>query len=202
MTCGVLLVAWVTGQWVTLTRHMRTPHGVTCHWGTRHCWSLRMGDAVGLLHGPRSQEAASTAVRRLLLQRQLSGAGGVSAAGSAAGMCVCRLTPSLHSAHRRLLCRLLQCTLEDLNRYSYWWLHCEEARPAWADDFPHLAALRNHVRRALLAANLEVCFVRWCVDVCVLKTTKRRPSVCVYVCVGGGARGGGMELCVYAQDRG
>ncbi|PNW80738.1 hypothetical protein CHLRE_07g327750v5 [Chlamydomonas reinhardtii] len=53
-----------------------------------------------------------------------------------------------------------KCTLEDLNRYSYWWLHCEEARPAWADDFPHLAALRNHVRRALLAANLEVCFVR------------------------------------------
>ncbi|KAG2442062.1 hypothetical protein HYH02_009853 [Chlamydomonas schloesseri] len=53
-----------------------------------------------------------------------------------------------------------KCTLDDLNSYSYFWLHCEEAEPPWAPDWPALAALRAHVRRAVLVANLEVCFVR------------------------------------------
>eukprot|EP00198_Chlamydomonas_reinhardtii_P008649 XP_001697986.1 predicted protein [Chlamydomonas reinhardtii] len=51
-------------------------------------------------------------------------------------------------------------TLEDLNSRSYWWLHEEQSDKYSSTQFPLLTKLRDHLRKAVLLANMEICFVR------------------------------------------
>lgn len=55
----------------------------------------------------------------------------------------------------------MQFTLEDLNSRSYWWLHEEQSDKYSSTQFPLLTKLRDHLRKAVLLANMEICFVRW-----------------------------------------
>ncbi|KAG2432387.1 hypothetical protein HYH02_012959 [Chlamydomonas schloesseri] len=51
-------------------------------------------------------------------------------------------------------------TLEDLNQRSYWWLHEERNEKYSSTLCPLLTQFRDHLRKAVLLANMEICFVR------------------------------------------